>query len=67
MSKLPRHLLKSITFNNGKVFAGWQTIANRFDLSIYFVTMGAPNQRGLNENTNNLPRKDEFFTGSASR
>ncbi len=58
LTKLPRHLFKSITFDNGKEFAGWRTIANQFDLNIYFAAVGAPNQRGLNENTNNLLRKD---------
>ncbi|WP_345753474.1 IS30 family transposase [Lactiplantibacillus pentosus] len=58
LPKLPRHLFKSITFDNGKEFAGWRTIANQFDLNIYFAAVGAPNQRGLNENTNNLLRKD---------
>lgn len=55
---MPRHLFKSITFDNGKEFAGWRTIANQFDLNIYFAAVGAPNQRGLNENTNGLLRKD---------
>ena len=58
LTKLPRHLFKSITFDNGKEFACWRTIANQFDLNIYFAAVGAPNQRGLNENTNNLLRKD---------
>ncbi|WEZ94532.1 IS30 family transposase [Lactiplantibacillus plantarum] len=58
LTKLPHHLFKSITFDNGKEFAGWRTIANQFDLNIYFAAVGAPNQRGLNENTNNLLRKD---------
>ncbi|MCJ2162916.1 IS30 family transposase, partial [Lentilactobacillus kefiri] len=31
LTKLPRHLFKSITFDNGKEFAGWRTIANQFD------------------------------------
>ncbi|WP_459756353.1 IS30 family transposase, partial [Pediococcus ethanolidurans] len=29
LSKLPRHL----SFDNGKEFAGWRTIANQFDLN----------------------------------
>lgn len=58
LAQLPRHLFKSITFDNGKEFAGWRTIANQFDLNIYFAAVGAPNQRGLNENTNGLLRKD---------
>lgn len=33
-------------------------ITNQFDLNIYFAIVGAPNQRGLNENTNRLLGKD---------
>ena len=58
LSRVPRHLFKSITFDNGKEFSGWQTWANQFDINIYFAEVGAPNQRGLNENNNGLLRKD---------
>ena len=54
---VPRHLFKSITFDNGKEFANWRAIANEFDLNIYFADVGAPNQRGLNENNNGLLRR----------
>ena len=57
-NKLPRHFVKSITFDNGKEFAGWREIANKYDLHIYFAEVGAPNQRGLNENNNGLLRRD---------
>ena len=60
LSALPNHLFKSITFDNGKEFSGWRAIANQFDLNIYFAAVGAPNQRGLNENNNGLLRKDGF-------
>ena len=53
-----RHFFKSITFDNGKEFAGWREIANQFDLHTYFAEVGAPNQRGLNENNNGLLRRD---------
>ena len=58
LAKLPRHFVKSITFDNGKEFAGWREIANKYDLHIYFAEVGAPNQRGLNENNNGLLRRD---------
>lgn len=49
---------KSITFDNGKEFTGWKEIANKHDISTYFAEVGAPNQRGLNENNNGLIRRD---------
>ena len=58
LSKLPRHLFKSITFDNGKEFAGWKEIANKHDMHTYFAEVGAPNQRGLNENNNGILRRD---------
>ncbi|PMB81847.1 IS30 family transposase [Limosilactobacillus pontis] len=58
LSKLPRHFVKSITFDNGKEFAGWRDIANKHDLHTYFAEVGAPNQRGLNENNNGILRRD---------
>ena len=58
LRKFPRHFFKSITFDNGKEFAGWREIANLFDLHTYFAEVGAPNQRGLNENNNGLLRRD---------
>ena len=57
-SSIPRHLSKSITFDNGKEFADWRNLANKFDINIYFAEVGAPNQRGLNENNNGLARRD---------
>lgn len=58
LSKFPRHFFKSITFDNGKEFAGWREIANQFDIHTYFAEVGAPNQRELNENNNGLLRRD---------
>ncbi len=58
LRKFPRHFFKSITFDNGKEFAGWREIANQFDLHTYFAEVGAPNQQGLNENNNGLLRRD---------
>src|SRR5699024_5747 len=37
LSKIPRHFVKSITFDNGKEFAGWREIANKHDLHTYFA------------------------------
>lgn len=58
LAQLPQHLFKSITFDNGKEFAGWREIANQYDLNTYFAEVDAPNQRGLNESNNGLIRRD---------
>lgn len=58
LAQLPQHLFKSITFDNGKEFAGWCEIANQYDLNTYFAEVDAPNQRGLNESNNGLIRRD---------
>ena len=38
--QVPRHLFKLITFDNGKEFAGWREITNKYDLNTYFVEVG---------------------------
>lgn len=63
LTKIPRHLFKSITFDNGKEFAEWREIANKYDISTYFAEVGAPNQRGLNENNNGIIRRDGLKKG----
>lgn len=69
LRKFLRHFFKSITFYNGKEFARWRDIANQFDIYNYFVEVGAPNQRGLNENNNGLLRNlpDELVTQLMSK
>ncbi len=63
LAKIPWHLFKSITFDNGKEFAEWREIANKYDISTYFAEVGAPNQRGLNENNNGIIRRDGLKKG----
>lgn len=55
---IPRHLFKSITFDCGKEFSNWKQISNANDIAIYFADPGTPSQRGLNENSNGLLRRD---------
>jgi IS30 family transposase len=57
-SRFPKHLFKSITFDCGKEFSNWRSISNSHDLAIYFADPGTPSQRGLNEHSNGLLRKD---------
>ncbi len=56
--QMPRNLFKSITFDCGKEFSNWRSMSNRNDLSIYFADPGTPSQRGLNEHSNGLLRRD---------
>lgn len=65
----------TITFDNGKEFAGHKEIAKSLEAEIYFAQPYASYERGLNENTNGLirqwvPKKtdfrdleDDFFVG----
>jgi len=54
----PPHLFKTITFDCGKEFSNWQSISNKNDVDIFFADPGTPSQRGLNEHSNGLLRKD---------
>ncbi|SHE80923.1 hypothetical protein SAMN02745249_01200, partial [Atopostipes suicloacalis DSM 15692] len=54
----PRNIFKSITFDCGKEFSNWKNLSNQQDISIFFADPGCPSQRGLNEHSNGLLRKD---------
>lgn len=58
LSQVPKHLFKSITFDCGKEFSNWKSISNAHDIDIFFADPGCPGQRGLNEHSNGLLRKD---------
>lgn len=51
-------MFKSITFDCGKEFSNWKAISNANDIDIYFADPGTSSQRGLNEHSNGLLRKD---------
>lgn len=58
MNQLPPHLFKSIIFDCGKEFSNWKSISNKQDIDIYFADPGTSSQRGLNEHSNGLLRKN---------
>lgn len=66
LSSLPKNFVKSITFDCGKEFANWKTIANTHDIDIFFADPGCPGQRGLNENSNGLLRRNRLSKGMDS-
>ena len=58
LSQVPSHLFKSITFDCGKEFSNWKSISNTHDIDIFFADPGCPGQRGLNEHSNGLLRRN---------
>ena len=54
---VPSRMLKTLTLDNGKEFAGHEEIAALTSASIYFAHPGHPGERGTNENTNGLIRE----------
>ena len=51
--------IKTITFDRVKEFSKWSEIEKTNEkLEIYFGDPGSPGQRGLNENSNGIVRKD---------
>ena len=54
---LAEEVVETITFDNGKEFAGHEEIAERLGCKCYFADPYSSWQRGLNENTNGLIRQ----------
>jgi IS30 family transposase len=57
MKHLPPELRRSITFDRGKEFAGYERLKRSLGLEVYFADPHSPWQRGTNENTNGLVRQ----------
>ena len=55
---LPKHTIKSITFDRGKEFAPWKGLCNKHDIYFFLADAGSPSQRPLNEHSNGLLRWD---------
>ena len=52
LEKIPAHLLRSITFDQGSEWACWETIAATYGIDIWFCDPHSPWQRGQVENLN---------------
>lgn len=59
LSSYPSNLVKTITCDRGKEFAGYETIEKELDCEVYFADPYCAWQRGTNENSNGLLR--EFY------
>ena len=59
LKKLPADLVKTITFDRGKEFAGYEKIEQVLNCNTYFCDPYCAWQKGTNENTNGLLR--EFY------
>lgn len=51
-------VIKTVVFDRGKEFAKWEEMEATGRTEIYFSDPGSPGQRGLNENSNGIVRKD---------
>lgn len=57
LSKFPQELVKTITCDRGKEFAGWKKIEESLNCDMYFTDPYCAWQKGTNENSNGLLRE----------
>lgn len=65
VSKLPQHLRKTLTLDNGPENRDWQSMQQATGMNVYFAHPYHSWERGTNENTNGLireyfPKKTDF-------
>jgi IS30 family transposase len=52
LERIPAHLLRSVTFDQGSEWAQWEVIADTYDIDVWFCDPHSPWQRGQVENQN---------------
>lgn len=52
LDRIPPHLRRSVTFDQGSEWAGWETITDTFGIDAWFCDPHSPWQRGQIENQN---------------
>ena len=57
LKEYPKDLVKTITCDRGKEFAGWKEIEDSLNCDIYFADPYCAWQKGTNENSNGLLRE----------
>jgi len=52
LDRIPAHLLRSVTFDQGSEWADWAVVAAHYDIDVWFCDPHSPWQRGQIENLN---------------
>jgi len=56
-NRIPKHLRKTLTFDQGREFAQWERIAKQTGFDVYFCHARSPWEKPLVEQTNSLLRR----------